>query len=222
MNKDLKFSRPFFLQIPIGDMDNFSYLIGDYDGDVACIDPGWDSKKIFAIAQAHGVNITKILLTHVHYDHSGEAEELLNILLPTREGISEESIPKIFASACIPLWKKNSFPPNGRWVVPKLFTPLTPQTPLHIGKFPIKIYDVPGHQSDHLMFEIEGYLFTGDTLFIGRIGRTDIEDSSATDMKNSLEIVKHLPDPLIVCPGHDYGEVPMRSLGEEKLLNPYL
>jgi len=65
-------------------------------------------------------------------------------------------------------------------------------------------------------------MFSGDFIFERSIGRTDFPYSSPEDMKKSLKKIKNLPDNLIVCPGHNYGEVPMRTLGEEKLESPYL
>ncbi|MEI7511245.1 MAG: MBL fold metallo-hydrolase [Candidatus Peregrinibacteria bacterium] len=238
---------PFFLQIPVGAMQNFSYLVGEENGEVACIDPGWDAEKIFLLAQKNGVHITKILLTHVHYDHSGAAEALLEMVCSSRDGactvstptpntsctistpvLQCVSTPQIFASANIPKWKRNASPDHGKWVVPQNFTPISGETQdftslqFSIGKFPIQVYDAPGHQSDHLLFEIAEYLFTGDTLFIGNIGGTHFEDSNPEEMQKTLKMISTLPDSLIVCPGHDYGAVPMRTLGEEKMLNPYL
>jgi glyoxylase-like metal-dependent hydrolase (beta-lactamase superfamily II) len=63
---------------------------------------------------------------------------------------------------------------------------------------------------------------TGDTLFIGNCGRTDLPGGDARALYDSLQRLKRLPDALLVLPGHDYGEVPSRSLGEEKARNPTL
>lgn len=201
-------------------MDNFSYLVGEEGGEVACIDPGWDAERIAKLAEGNGVHITKILLTHVHYDHSGAAEDL------SRRSTIHRAPIEIFASANIPSWKRTTNPDRGKWIVPEKFTPIFVgaygNTPLRIGGYPITVYDAPGHQSDHLLFTIGKYLFTGDTLFIGSIGGTHFADSDPKAMEKTLAMIYTLPDDLVVCPGHDYGEVKMRSLEEEKRLNPYL
>lgn len=198
----------FFEQIPVGTMKNFAYLVGDEERKVCvCIDPGWEAEKIWERAEGAGMQIESILLTHVHYDHSGAAEEL-----------AERTGAKIFASTLLPEWKKE----NSVFVVPKNRTGISEGDALSIGNIPIEILEVPGHQSDHLAFIIGKYLFTGDVLFIDSIGRTDLEDSDPNQMESSLQKLFTLSDDLLVCSGHDYGSVPIRTLGEEKQKNPFL
>ncbi|MGA2200153.1 MAG: MBL fold metallo-hydrolase, partial [Nitrososphaerales archaeon] len=66
-------------------------------------------------------------------------------------------------------------------------------------------------------------LFTGDTLFIGNCGRTDLPGGSTAELFRSLHtVLMALPSQAVIYPGHDYGEVPSRTLGEEVKLNPTL
>jgi hydroxyacylglutathione hydrolase len=198
----------FFEQIPVGTMKNFCYLVGDNQEKIcACIDPGWEVEKILATAKKSDMNITMILLTHVHYDHSGSAEELESI-----------TNAKVFASHAIPEWKKT----HPKFCVPEKTNGLSEQSTIFIGNTPIEILETPGHQSDHLAFIIGKYLFTGDTLFVDTIGRTDLEDSDEIAMKKSLKKLANLNEHLLICSGHDYGSVPIRTLGEEKRQNPFL
>lgn len=209
----------FFKQIPVGEMENFAYLIGcEETKQCAAIDPGWEAEKIIQTAKENGYQITKIFLTHVHYDHSGAADE-----------IAEKTGARIFINQKSEEKRGGENPMRGSWIIPKkninlLEIPLDKGgwRDLQIGNIKGKIITAPGHQSDHFLYIFDQYLFTGDTLFIGRIGRTDLLDSDPKDMEETLENIKLLPNNLIVCPGHDYGEVRLRKLSEEKEKNPYL
>ena len=198
----------FFEQIPVGTMKNFSYLVGDAEKKVcACIDPGWEAEKILEKACQAEIKISLILLTHTHADHSGAAEAL-----------SKRTDAPIFTSNKIPQWKET----HPKFCVPKNIQGISEKERLSVGNIAIEVLETPGHQSDHLAFIIGNYLFTGDTLFIDTIGRTDLEDSEENKMKESLKKISHLRDNLIVCPGHDYGSKPLRKLREEKIYNPFL
>jgi len=68
-----------FEQIPVGQMQNFSYLIGDEDSKIgAVVDPAWENDKILDIAKKHDLNIKFILITHSHYDHIDGVKEMVN------------------------------------------------------------------------------------------------------------------------------------------------
>lgn len=201
----------FFRQIAVGPMQNFSYLIGcERTKQAAVIDCGFEADKIFAEAQKNGYRIAKILLTHVHYDHSGAAEQL-----------SELSGAPILMN---PDSRKKSgkSPLHGAWVIPEKTEPVEADDKIVIGDLVGTVIAAPGHQRDHLLFLFDPYLFCGDTLFIEGAGRTDFADSDPQAMEQTLRMLKTLPDHLMVCPGHDYGSVPMRTLGEEKRMNPHL
>lgn len=193
-------------------MQNFSYLIGcDNTKDAAVIDCGFEPEMILCEAETNGYKITKILLTHVHYDHSSAAERL-----------SELTGAPIFMNP-ESVWKRGENPTRGYWVIPQVSQPIGAGESISIGKLQGEIIASPGHQRDHLMFLFDPYLLAGDTLFIDGCGRTDLPDSDPEAMQEALKIIAtKLPDHLIVCPGHDYGSVPTRSLGEEKLSNPNL
>ena len=89
-----------------------------------------------------------------------------------------------------------------------------------IAGFSITAHHAPGHTAGSAMFEVTGeYLVSGDVLFAGAIGRTDMPTGSSADMKKSLEKkVLTMPDELIVLPGHG----PQTTIGRERKVNPYL
>lgn len=201
----------FFLQIPVGTMDNFVYLVGDeVSKECAVIDCGFEAEKINEMAKKNGYKITYILLTHVHYDHSGAAETL-----------AKQTGAQIFAHNKSKD-KQRLNPENGHWIIPSNYQPLKEGDHIHLGNVEIKVFEAPGHQNDHLIFQAGKHLFTGDTLFIGRCGRVDLPDSNPQAMQQTLKRISSWEDDLMVCPGHDYGEVPLRTLKEEKMDNAYL
>lgn len=198
----------FFRQIHIGNMKNFAYLIGcEESRECAVVDPGFDHDKILSIAQEHQYRITTILLTHFHYDHSGQAEILSGKTGATIYGHKRGKL------------KRNQV---GNWIIPSDFCEIDADEQISIGTLRCTALHTPGHQSDHICYLFGDRIFTGDTLFVNKIGRVDFADGEPQKMKESLERLKQLPDELLVFSGHDYGHVAFRTLGEEKLENPYL
>jgi hydroxyacylglutathione hydrolase len=85
------------------------------------------------------------------------------------------------------------------------------------------VMHTPGHTEDSVCYYDGEHVFTGDTLFVGAWGRTDLPGGSVAKMFDSLhEVIMALPDTTVLYPGHDYGEVPSRTLGEEEAKNPAL
>ena len=94
---------------------------------------------------------------------------------------------------------------------------------LVIGKVTLKVIHTPGHTPGGICLLAEGNLFTGDTLFVGGIGRTDLPGSDHRLFMNSIKNkLLTLPDETIVWPGHDYGPNPSSTIGLEKIANPWL
>ena len=91
---------------------------------------------------------------------------------------------------------------------------------LELGHLRIKVIHTPGHTGDGISLLIDGKLLTGDTLFVGECGRTDLPDSSVEDMYHSLfSKLMRLEDDIEVYPGHDYGPRPFSTIGEERRTN---
>jgi hydroxyacylglutathione hydrolase len=204
-------TKPWFQQIKVGQMENFAYLVGcPKTKECAVIDCGFEPDKILHTAKANGYEIRKIFLTHVHYDHSGAADELQK-MTGAEIFMNPESEQKR---------GKNTL--RGMWIIPEKSTAIKEGDTPKIGEIRGKVIHSPGHQSDHLLYIFGPYLFTGDTLFIGRVGRSDFPDSVPEEYPKTLNKIITLPENLIVCPGHDYGFVKTRILKEEKEENPYL
>ncbi|PIE70827.1 MAG: MBL fold metallo-hydrolase [Deltaproteobacteria bacterium] len=198
-------------QIPIGSMENFSYLIADpATRTCGVIDPAFSPKKLLNIADAEGLSITHIINTHSHPDHtSGNAEikaaTKALILIHEADG---GNLGKLFNNAGALLFGGKSSPPPDRL--------LTHGETIAIGAVSLTVLHTPGHTKGSICLYGSGNVFTGDTLFVGAVGRTDFPGGSLTTLIRSVhEQIYTLPGDTIVWPGHDYGETPTSTVRRE-------
>jgi len=184
----------FFRQIK-GTGDNFSYIIADETlGDAAVIDPSRNGREIKRMLQANAFNLKYILLTHHHHDHVGDTYELRSELGGRVVAHSSSSLDKD-----IPAEDGDVF---------------------EVGSIKIKAIHTPGHTPDSVCYLAEGKLMTGDTLFIGECGRTDLPGGDPSKMYDSLfHKIGKLDGNTEVYPGHDYGPTPSSTVAEQKRAN---
>ena len=195
-----------FLQIPEGPMQNFVYLVGDeITKEAAVMDAGWNIDKIIESANNNELNINKIILTHSHYDHVQRVGELIDKTQSDVycHGFEFEEIKKHIKNNPTKIFK------------------LKDNDELKIGKIKVKIIHTPGHTPGAICLLFDNKLITGDTLFVGAIGRTDLPGGDAIKLFDSLQKLKKLDDKTEIYPGHDYGETPFSTIGNEKKNNPY-
>lgn len=198
----MKNEKLFIKQITVGPMMNFTYLVGNKDAKKAVIiDPGWEGSKIVDEAKKEGFEIAAILATHSHFDHINDVQHLVDKLgVPVYVHQSETNSFKKLADV-------RGFADNEI---------------IDIGNMTFQTIHTPGHTKGSSCFLIDNALFTGDTLFIDNIGRTDLEDGNVGEMFASLSKLRELPDNIIIYPGHNYGKFPAATMGEQKKTNPYL
>ena len=196
---DEKLIKMFFKQIEVGLMKNFSYIIGD-SGEAAIVDPGWEYKKLIEICEKEDLKIKKILLTHAHYDH---AKDLTKLAARTDAEIYVHKSEDI---------KSRDFK----------IKHIKDNDTINIGNINIEVIETPGHTPGGVCFLFDNKLLTGDTLFVGAIGRVDLPGSSEEDMKESLKKLSELDDNIEVYPGHDYGSMPKSTIGYEKENNQFM
>lgn len=182
-------------QILVGEGKNFAYIIGDEaTREAAVIDPAFNVDKILKHIEQHKLHVKYIFNTHSHGDHTAGNSK-----------VKEKTGARIVAHVKSPRPKDIA---------------VKDQDSLELGKVKIKVIYTPGHTADGICLLVDGKLFTGDTLFVGECGRTDLSGSSAKDMYDSLfSKILPLDDSIEVYPGHDYGKKPVSTIGYERKTN---
>jgi glyoxylase-like metal-dependent hydrolase (beta-lactamase superfamily II) len=183
-------------------VDNFSYIIYSKKNAII-IDPGFEPKKIIDFIKSHDLTIKYIIVTHHHSDHTYG----INILK------SEYPNSQIVAS-------KN----DGIKIDANTEILVNDGDELKLDDIYLSFILTPGHTPGGICIIVnDSALLTGDTLFIGDCGRTDLPGGNLRTMYNTLHnIIMKLPDYLIVYPGHDYGDKPFDTLGNQKRFNKTL
>ena len=184
-------------QLKVGSMENFCYLVGcEQTRHAAAIDPGANAKRILSAAEKQKLNIAFIVNTHGHGDHTGGSAELKRL---TGARII---IHALDAAA-----------------VPHADIRLTAEGDLPVGTLTFRVIHTPGHTPGGICLYAAGHLFTGDTLFVGDSGRTDLPGGHRPTLAASIRRLMQLPDSTVVWPGHDYGPTPSSTIAWEKRHN---
>jgi glyoxylase-like metal-dependent hydrolase (beta-lactamase superfamily II) len=203
-------------QMELGPMQNFVYLIGDpVARECVVVDPAWEIDTIVETAQARGMTITGALVTHTHQDHVGGS--LASWGMPGRIPGVEDLLGRVKAKVYVHKAEREFLRGFGSDLVA-----VDNHATLAIGRLTLTFMHTPGHTPGSQCFLIDGRLVSGDTLFIGSCGRTDLPGSDPAQMYESLtQRLGALPDSTILFPGHNYGG-PSSTIGDEKRGNPFM
>jgi hydroxyacylglutathione hydrolase len=203
---------------PTGPLQVNSYLVAREDsGEALLIDPGGPSPELSAKLRQEGWRLRWIVNTHGHADHIA-GNEAWAAATGARIVIHRLDWEFFRTPAMQAAARAEGFPPLTRADV---LVADGDRLPLGEG-FGVVLH-TPGHSPGGICLYFPGHLFTGDTLFVGAAGRTDLPGASLNQLIASLEEkIMPLPDETRIWPGHDYGETPTSTLGEEKLNNPFL
>jgi len=183
--------------------DNFCYIIYDSKNlNAAVVDPRNDSLKAIEFIKTNNLKLEYIINTHYHSDHTSGNQRIKNALSS-----------RVIASKL-----------DGKKITSGVDIFVDDNDQLNVGEISIKFLLTPGHTPGGICLIINNEaLITGDTLFIGDCGRTDLHGGSLKEMFRILHHkIRNLPDHLIVYPGHDYGDKPFDTLGNQKLTNKTL
>jgi hydroxyacylglutathione hydrolase len=200
----------------VGPVAENSYLFRRDGSDHALlVDPGEEAPKLLAAIEGLGVTIDGILLTHTHFDHIGAVAPV------ARATGAEVWVPEIEKmvladiNAFVP-WP--GFGPFENWDAEHT---LSGGERLELAGMEIDVFFTPGHSPGHVTFSIpaEQVIFSGDVLFQGSVGRTDLPGGDWPTLLESIRtLVDALPPETTVYPGH----MGTTTLGQERATNPFL
>lgn len=182
-------------QFRVGPYQNFTYLVDNGEGGpAAVVDPSFGVEPVLAAIDARRLKVAYILNTHSHQDHwAGNAD------------VQERTGAKVVAHRLAPLNQDVSVDDGDT---------------IDAGRVRFQVLYTPGHTPDSVLYIFDGRAATGDTLFVGECGRTDLPGGDPGALYDSLfQKVVHLDDATVVLPGHDYGSTPTSTIGREKAEN---
>ena len=175
--------------------DNFSYVIADETSrEAAVVDPSLNADAIIQLLRDNGLKAKYVINTHSHIDHTAGNRDIRSIL---GAKVVVHRLSKV---------DKDISVVDGDII--------------EVGKISVKVIHTPGHSPDGVCLLVDGKLLTGDTLFVGECGRTDLSGGNAEDLYHSLfDKLLKLDEDVEVYPGHDYGSKTHSTIGEEKRTN---
>jgi glyoxylase-like metal-dependent hydrolase (beta-lactamase superfamily II) len=176
--------------------DNFSYIIADEKTqDAVVVDPSYNAGEIARTLREKGLRLKYLFITHGHSDHTAGNEEL-------RFNFGAKTIAHKLSKI-----KPDLTVEEGDIIL--------------VGTIEIKVIYTPGHTPDGICLLVDGKkLLTGDTLFVGNCGRTDMPGGDSATLYHSLfDKLSKLNDDVEVYPGHDYGPRSRSTIGEERRTN---
>jgi len=201
--------------VSVGKLLSNSYLVFDSElKEGVIIDAGDEAEKILRLVREHGVKVSGIYLTHGHFDHVLALRELKESLgcgfyiHKADEAIlaSAPSDAKLFLGIDV-------LPP------PRPDGWLFDGQVIGVGRYSMRVIHTPGHTPGSVCFLVERYVFTGDTLFAGSIGRSDLSGGDFQQLLSSIKSkLMTLPDDFVIYPGHG----PSSTMGVERRMNPFL
>jgi len=200
-------------RLVVGPLQTNCYILSAANNDAIIIDPGFEPKEIINLIENKSFDAKYLLLTHAHYDHVGAAGSLQE----------EKGIPVFLHRAdeklLLTVSDAASYLGSGYIKIPSEYEFLKEGQTFKLGDEEIASIHVPGHTQGSVAFQIDDYLFVGDTLFYQGIGRTDLPGGSYEQLEESIrENLYTLDDDLTVYPGHG----PKTTIGFEKANNPFV
>ncbi len=204
-------------QLIVGSMGVCSYIIGcEETKKGAVIDPGGDEVKILQEVEKLGLQVEYIIATHGHPDHVCGNRAIKQA---TGAAIVMHEADALFFENPE---TRNYFSMLGLEPSPPAEVKVKDGDIIKVGNVELQVIHTPGHTPGGMCLYAAPDLITGDTLFVGGVGRTDFPGGSYSELINSLKTkVMALPDETVVWPGHGYGGS-RSTIGEEKRSNPYL
>jgi hydroxyacylglutathione hydrolase len=205
-------------QYEVGNFSVFCYLIGDEGTrEGLFIDPADETDRLISEAKSQGIDKIKYIVnTHSHVDHV-----MGNAAMVKKTGakiiIHEEDATDLSRTPSYLLDMFNATPSPSADILVK------DGDVIQIGQVRLQVIHTPGHSPGGMALYTDGIVFTGDSLFVEAVGRTDFPGSSWKGLETSIRNKLYaLPGETIVFPGHNYGPAPSSTIQHEKRHNPFV
>lgn len=197
----------------LGELKSNCYIVETEPARCIAVDIGGDSRMLLEFLKLKKLTLSKILLTHGHFDHIGGVAEVAEA--SGAEVYIHENDAPMLESAALSLASCMSFMP---FRPVKKYIAVTGDCYISDGDLSLRVIHTPGHSAGSVCYICEDVIFSGDTLFYCSVGRTDFPGSDPVLMKESLKAICALEGDYRVCPGHNEST----TLDYERKNNPYL
>jgi hydroxyacylglutathione hydrolase len=186
-----------FHQIDAGGDRNFAYLMADKPGGIAAlVDPPPNSGRYDRLVEADSIDVAYVIITHGHGDHTWGVSEA-----------TERFGARVVAHKSIAL---------------DIDFPIDDGDTLPLGDLEMRFIYTPGHTEDSICVLCQKKLITGDLLFVGKVGGTDLGDGARREYDSIHNKILTLDDDIEVWPGHDFGVARSSTIGRERETNPFI
>jgi glyoxylase-like metal-dependent hydrolase (beta-lactamase superfamily II) len=187
----------FVKQFLTGGDRNFGYLVADEDSRKALIiDASYSPERIVQYARDQQYDIQYVFSTHGHYDHTN----------------GNQVVKELTGQSALLFGDRD--PGTGIRIEDGVRLPL--------GALEVTVLHTPGHTEDAICIYVGDAVFTGDTLFVGKVGGTDLGAGARAEYESLHQKLLVLPDDTRVFPGHDVGVAPESTIAHERATNPFL
>lgn len=209
MMRQMKYER-----VVVGALETNCYLVYcEQTMECAVVDPGAEPEKIFRIIEQKRLRPIILINTHGHVDHVGANKDIVEKYgIPLHIHSSDSALLSNILNSTMGFFigaKKS--PPPDRFI--------EEGEEVSIGNSRLKVIHTPGHSPGSVSLSGDGFLLSGDVLFCGGVGRTDLPGGSWTELEKSIRNkIYSLPDDTLILPGHG----PLTTVGQEKKSNPFV